>query len=281
MNWLIGIVAVLGLFVLLGMWARSNWRRSVRRQVVELLRQRHPEVTVVKETAAFLEVRFADGGSGTLGLLNLYTGLAMGPREAEAHAEAMRAFVDGALSSTREAAQPLSLDAHGDRLLPRLADAGFANDASAQGQPLVQKATGVEGLVTVYVLDTEQAVMYLGEDRLAELGLDADALHERALANLARHPITETVRGVVERREVAVVKLGDSFDAARLLLVPDALRDGEELVAVVPDRETLGLLPLPSEEGWAAVRKLARTPASPYRLLDRPLRVTRAGFALA
>jgi hypothetical protein len=59
------------------------------------------------------------------------------------------------------------------------------------------------------------------------------------------------------------------------------LRDGEELVAVVPDRETLGLLPLPSEEGWAAVRKLARTPASPYRLLDRPLSVTRAGFALA
>lgn len=218
---------------------------------------------------------------GTLGLLNLYTGLAGGPREPEAQREAIRAFVTGALSGLQEAREPLSLAKHGERLMPRLADAGFVSDAAAQGKPLVHRPMSIPGLVTLYVLDSEHNVMYLGEERLAELGLDAQGLHAVAMANLGRHPIAEIVRGVVERKQVAMVKLGDSYDAARLLLVPEALTDGEELVAVVPDRETLGLLPVPSDEAWAPVRKLARTPASPYRLLDRPLRVTRAGFVLA
>jgi uncharacterized protein YtpQ (UPF0354 family) len=281
MKWLLGLGLILGLVILFGFWARSSWRRAVRKQVIDELREHHPEIALLREAEAAIELRFSDGTSGTLGLENLYSGLAMGPREPEAQRDSIRTFVTGALSGLLEGRQPLSLATHGDRLMPRLADAGFVSEAASQGKPLVHRPTSLPGLVTLYVLDGAQSVMYLGEERLGELELDAEALHQRALANLGRKPIAEIVRGVVERQQVAMVKLGDSYDAARLLLVPDALADGEELVAIVPDRETLGLLPVPSDEAWATVRKLARTPASPYRLLDRPLRVTRAGFVLA
>jgi uncharacterized protein YtpQ (UPF0354 family) len=281
MKWLLGLGLVLVALILLGIWARSSWRRGVRRQVLDELREHHPEITLLKETEASLELRLADGAPGTLILLNLYAGLAMGPRDPAVQQEAVRAFVGGALSSLQEANQPLSLAQHGERLMPRLADAGFGREAAAKGKPLVERPASIPGLVVLYVLDSEQNVMFLGEERLTELGLDASALHERAMANLRRKPIAEIVRGVVARKEVAMVKLGDTYDATRLLLVPETLADGEELVAVIPDRETLGLFPVPSAEAWPQVRKLAGMPASPYRLLDRPLRVTRDGFALA
>jgi hypothetical protein len=281
MNWLLGLGLFFGAVIMFGFWARSQWRRAVRRQVIDELREHHPEVTVLRESGGSLELTLSDGAPGTLNLYNLYTAIAAGPREPDIQQEAIRAFVTGALSGIEEARQPLSLAKHGDRLMPRLADLGFVKDAAAHGRSLVHLPTTVAGLVTIYVLDGEQSVMYLGEDRLVELALDAQALHERALANLRRKPIAEIVRSAIARKQVAVVKVGDSYDAARLLLVPEALAEGEELVAVVPDRETLGLLPVPSGDAWAAVRKLARTPASPYRLLDRPLRVTQAGFVLA
>lgn len=281
MTWLLGLGLFVVVFVLFGFWARSSWRRSVRKQVLDLLRTQYPAAALVSESEAALELRFADGASGTLGLANLYAGLAMGPREPEAQQEAIRVFVTGALSSLRESEQPLSLETHGERLMPRLVDAGFVSDALGQGKRLLHRPTSIPGLVILYVLDSEQSVMYLGQERLGELGIDADELHERAMANLRRHRITEIVRGVVEKRQLAMVKLGDSYDAARLLLVPEALRENEELVAVLPDRETLGLMSVPSDEAWGPIRKLARTPASPYRLLDRPLRVTRAGFTVA
>jgi hypothetical protein len=281
MKWLLGFGFFLGAVVLFGFWARSQWRRSVRRRVLDEFKQQHPEITVLREATTRIEIKLADGSPGTLGLLNLYTGLAAGPRDLDIQRQAISAFVTSALAGIEEARQPLSLAKHGDRLMPRLADAGFVRDAAASGRPVVHFPTTVSGLVTVYVLDNEQNVMYLGEERLAELGIDAQALHECAMVNLRRKPIVEIIRDVIERKQVAVVKVGDSYDATRLLLVPETLAQGEELVAVIPDRETLGLLPVPSADAWATVRKLARTPASPYRLLDRPLRVTHSGFVLA
>ena len=281
MQWLLGLGLLLGLLAFLAVSALASFRRSVRQLVRDALREQLPGAQVVRETARALELRFPDGTSGTLGLANLYTGIASGPRDEAARRGAVSAFVNGALSGLLEANKPLSLSAHGERLMPRLAEAAFASDAASQGKPLVQRPTAVPGLVTLYVLDSEEAVMYLGEERLAELGIDAEALHARAMANLGRRSIAEIVRGVVERKQVATVEIGDTFDATRLLLVPDALREGEELVAVVPDRETLGLLPVPADEAWTPVRKLARSPASPYRLIAQPLRVTRSGFEIA
>lgn len=276
--WILGIALVVVLLFV----ALKHYRRGVLRQVLELIRTQHPELQIAGERGGELELRFPDGSSGNLALANLYRAVAQGPRDEQSQRETIRSFVTHALEAVREATQPLSLETAGDRLMPFLAESGFAAGLAANGHELAQRATTVPGLLILYVVDSENAVRYVAADQLAALGLDAEALHQRAMANLARRSITELVRGVIDRREVSVVKLGGSLDATRLLLVPEALGEGEELVAVIPDRETLALMPVPQDDRtWELARKMARTPSSPYEILGRPVRVTREGFAPA
>lgn len=163
--------------------------------------------------------------------------------------------------------------------MPRLQPEGFLAGGDAK-DPLVRAPSGIPGLVTVFVLDSEASVLYLTESRLAELELDAAGLRDHAFRNLLRVTPEQPVRSAVEGGALVMLKAGDSFDATRLLLVPQMLRPGEELAAFIPDRETLGLLAVPVDGDWKGIRKLARTPASPYALLDRPLRVRSDGFEI-
>lgn len=272
----LGLALALAVLVLLGL---RSYRRSVREELARQLRERHPEIEIVAEHPDRLELRVG-GNVGNLQLQNLYRLVAAGGARAEARAQLIEGFLEGALAQIGEAGAPLSASVHGDRLLPRLAPESLLAEAGPEGR-LIHRPSGIPGLVLSYVLDSDRSVMYLTEERLAELALTPDELHERALANLRRTFPALVVRSAVETRQVSVIRAGDSFDATRLLLVPEALLEGEELVALIPDRETLVLIPPPADGNWAPLARLARSAASPYTLLERPLRVTRDGFALA
>ena len=136
------------------------------------------------------------------------------------------------------------------------------------------------GLEIVYVLNAPNSVMYLTGAHAKDLGLNAAGLHERALANLSANFPAQFVRDVLESDQLPVFKALDSFDAARLLLVPRHLRDGETIVALIPDRDTLFLAPLPQNNDWSGLKQLARTPGSDHLILDRPVKVTNQGFEL-
>jgi hypothetical protein len=277
MPWWLWLLAAVLLFFGLLFTARSAWRRSVRAELRAALKEKHPEVRVVAERERSLDLELPGDIKGTLNLDNLYEGLAMGaPTEAERR-QAITAFAAGCVGQVQEANGPLRLETHGDRLLPRLVGADLLRQTPA-AEPLPHTLPGIPGLVTAYVLDSEQSVMYLTESHRKELGLELAALHEKALANLRRTFPAMVVRQSVENQQVNVMKAGDTFDATRLLLVPEQLQDGEELAAAIPDRETLVLSPVPADGNWEGMRKLARTPASPYTVLDRPLRVKRTGF---
>ena len=71
-----------------------------------------------------------------------------------------------------------------------------------------------------------------------------------------------------------MIKSGDTYDAARLLLVQQHLEPGEEIAALIPDRDTLALMPVPENEDWSNLAELARTPGGDRILLQAPLRVT-------
>jgi hypothetical protein len=276
--WLWLIVAVVA-FLALMFTARSSWRRSVRAELLAVLKEKHPDVRVAVEREDSLDLELPGDVKGTLNLDNLYSGLAMGAATDAERREAIEAFAEGCIGQVKEASGPLRLDTHGDRLLPRLVGADLLRQVPA-GEPLPHTLPGIPGLVTAYVLDSEMSVMYLTESHRLELGLELAALHEKALANLRRTFPAMVVRQSVEKQQVNVMKAGDTFDATRLLLVPEELLDDEELAAAIPDRETLVLSPVPPDGNWETMRKLARTPASPYTLLDRPVRVKRSGFEI-
>ena len=279
MPWWLWLVAAAVLVVLLLKTARSAWRRSVRAELLALLKEKHPDVQVLEERESTLELQMPGDTRGTLNLDNLYEGLAMGTPTAEERHQAIASFAEGCLRQVAEMNAPLRLDTHGDRLLPRLMPEAMLRQAPG-GEALPHTPSGIPGLMTTYVLDSEMSVMYLTDSHRRELDLELPALHERALANLRRTFPALVVGESVEQQKVSVMKAGDTFDATRLLLVPEQLQDGEALAAAIPDRETLVLAPLPPDGAWDPLRKVARSPASPYTLLDRPLVVRRSGFEL-
>ena len=147
------------------------------------------------------------------------------------------------------------------------------------GKALPSLPSGVAGLSIVFVLDREAAVAYLTAELLAELKLTPEsALWRSARANLARTFGRDVVRSAVASRNINVVKILDSFDAARLLLVPGYLDAGESVVALIPDRDTLVLTAPPEDGDWHGLRKLANVAAGDP-LWAEPLIVTSAGIA--
>lgn len=270
--WGWALVVVVGFFLFV--WsARRSFRRAVREELVAFLRKTRPDVKVLaqREGALTLEV---GGHDGTLYLYNLYTAAAAAPSTPEGRRDVFSHFADSVLSDMATANAPVTLETHGDRILPRL-----MSDAMLSGLPGEVPRSPVPGmpLHAVYVLDSEKSVRYLTAELLAELGLDSAAAHERALQNLRKTFPEGPVRSTVEQHSLTMIKGGDSYDAARLLLVPGYLREGEVLAAGVPDRDTLFLTAPPADGDWSGLRKLARSADGP-RLLDRPIRVTRDGF---
>lgn len=166
----------------------------------------------------------------------------------------------------------------GEHILPRLVNAEHLAELRSSAQ-LPAVALGDTGLWVVFVRDSESAVAYINDTHFAELGVTLERLQEQAVENLLKKGPANFARAVVEKETLFVLKAGDTFDAARLLLVPGQLSAGEELVAIVPDRDTLALLPVPKDGDFQALTKMAETPAGPP-LLNRPLRVSQRGFEL-
>jgi hypothetical protein len=120
------------------------------------------------------------------------------------------------------------------------------------------------------------------QEELSDYGGEVAPLHQRALDGLRRDFPQGLVDTARESGSGAAIQLEDSHDAARLLLVPEHLEPGEELVALVPHRDLLLLLPgsqlLEPEKLQEGLRMLRCDGHPP--LLERPVRVTARGFEL-
>lgn len=281
-------LAVLG-FVALVLASWRSYRTGIRRELVEYLREHAPDVRILSVHGDRLELRI-DGGvdAGTFYFARLYQAIAALPGGATDEARTAREeLYAGVVKTLRDSGTGLSaLEPETERpnVLPRLLhDAGVSGlrqAMEASGQRLPVLPSGVAGLSVVFVLDREASVAYLTEDLLATLGLTPEQALDLARENLARRFSREVVRQAVAGGAFNVVKSGDTFDAARLLLVPGYLEAGESLAAIVPDRDTLVLTPPPSDGDWAALRKIARA-ADGDALYAEPIVVTSAGLTRA
>lgn len=272
-------------FLAIGLWSRQRWRRAL----VEHLRRTAPEVEIAAIHQDRLELRFPERGaeaSGTFHLERFYdrmAELAFGAGAADARA----ALYDTITTAIRDGANGLeALDAGAERghVLPRIVNdatlAALRGRVAASGKELPALPAGVAGLSIVFVLDRAAAVAYLTADLLADLKLTPEEALDVARANLARDFGRDAVRSALESRNLNVIKTCDSFDAARLLLVPGYLEAGETLVALIPDRDTLVLTAPPANGDWAGLRTLAGA-ADGDALYAEPLVVTSAGIARA
>jgi hypothetical protein len=280
-----GLVAAL--VVILGIWARRAWRTAVRGELVAYLQREVPEIAIAEVHPTRLV--FALPGAGdraTFHLGRFYAALAECPTHQTAEAEAARLAVFATTAQAlREAMSGAALDPARDRdkLRPRLVpDAALASMRREPGAAsLPAWPSGVAGLSAVLVLDRQASVLYVTGDHLQALGLEADEAFAVAKANLAATFDRDAVRKAIrDRQTISVVKCADTYDAARLLLVPEHLEAGESIAALIPDRDTLVLIAPPEDGDWGPHRRLARNAAGDP-LWSEPLIVTPQGIARA
>lgn len=126
-------------------------------------------------------------------------------------------------------------------------------------------------LVVVYVLDADDDMVFVCREHLRRWRKEVADVHNLAVANLARRGDVPSAQA---RRGPLIVRSGDGFDAARVLLLGRADADG--LLVAIPDRDTLWIGP---EQGQDLAQLMAQTeelsqrsthPVSPrvYRVTD-------------
>ena len=283
-----GLIAIVAL--LFG--ARRSWRASVRQELVDHLRRTAPELAITAIHPDRLELAVPgavpDAGA-TFYLARLYQRIAELPAGDTPELRAGRAAVyDTIVATIRDGATGLAVArrrrrasqrdaATGHRPPPWRACAarsrrrqGAAVAAVRRGRPVDRVRAGLRGVRRLP--DWRPA-------RRAEAHPGRGARSSAAPTSPA--PSAATWSGPRSAsRDINVVKSCDSFDAARLLLVPGYLDAGESLVALIPDRDTLVLTAPPDDGDWDGLRKLARA-ADGDPLWAEPLIVTSAGIAKA
>ena len=277
--WILGALAVLilGFFVMFASW--KHYRTSIRNDFLAYLGEERPQLRVEDVDSDRIVIGTEDGGQGVLFLDRLYSAsTSIRLEDKEGLRELFAQFAD----TITEGQQALSVDAERDRgrIYPRIVRSDWAVEAARQvgSDPLPCVPLGPEGLDVVFVLDNEHSVAYLQREQLADLGMSPEEVFDLAVANLGRSFQPDAVRPIVEEGSMSVVKSEDTYDAARLLLIPDSLRDGEAVAALIPDRDTLVLVPVPDNGDWRSLTKLARS-ANGDPLWLEPLLVTRQGVA--
>jgi len=280
MNIVLGLClfAVIAAFLLAPRFVALGFRARVRRELIAVFREVVPEIHVARETEEFLELSAPNMNGARMNLGKLYKAIAdLRPDNFESRRIVYEHFA-APLCEVGDTGD-VSLATHGARVLPRLIGEDFLqeinSDLAGHAAPeMPLRALGFTGLSVAYVLDSEHHVAYVTRAVAGDLGLDDFALHNLALENLRRKWKLETISDALEGKAISVVQSCDDHDAARLLLVPECLQEGQILVAFVPDKSTLILAPPPADGDWSAL-----SPICGAALCERPLRVSRDGIS--
>jgi len=242
--------------------------------------------TLLKEACARLGIRLQelsadqatilkDGSPSSLYLANIK------PRVLSAPVQHRPAILDDFLQSwqTAPSDQGHTLAEVRDRLMPRigLPFAGLAlpeeevppSRPFIQGRAEEQKTTrdAAQGTVVIpevppletnVVVDEPRTVWYVRQKHLTEWNVDFDALLPIAIENLRRRSSPNPLIRVDQMPETLACETGDSYDAARLLIIKDLVvpwpREG--VIAVVPNRDLLLCVRLDSLDSIRAMKPM-------------------------
>jgi uncharacterized protein YtpQ (UPF0354 family) len=277
--WAWVILVVLGLAWVL-IFAGVSWRRGIRREFIKFLEETSPGAKVVEEHMAYLRAEGPGMEFGLAGLGALYRLVAQPEvRTAQDRREVYEKYVEILRQGVAPSTRKLDRERDAGRILPRLVTREFfAEEPTAAGAPNVP--VGRTGLFVVYLLDGDPSVVYLTREHLKQIEMSEAEVGHVAIENLrAISPIDRLVRQAMEQKSVVSVKQLDTYDASRLLLLPDLLNDDETLLAAVPDRDTLVFMNQADEADVEGMTGLF-PPTSEKRLLERVLRVTNRGIEL-
>lgn len=259
----------------------SEWREMIRREMLDYFAEHDPETKVIElgdnELRAGPKNEWPNWGKDqfTIYLDNTFDILSrLDPSDVEGRKEYYAKFV--AMLAESRHVTTLHPDRDRPNILPRIMREEHVASYNAT-VTMPSRPFGLEGLSIAYVINQPSSVAYVGHKSLAELELTEDELFNAALSNLRKTWNLEGIRQTIEQRGIGLIKSGDTFDAARLLLVPECLHEGESIHALIPDLHTLVLLPVIDGHTWPAEMREPGEGDQP--LCDRVIVVTPSGFA--
>jgi PAS domain-containing protein len=251
---------------------------TLRNEIVETIAVSFPEFEVTEQRADAIIFQDSEGSEFQILLENMRAVVDELPHETlderrRIYEEYVRCLQRG------ESAFESSANCLLDQLMPRIIHRDQLENMVEQFEmPIPHRPLGDLPLVAVYVIDLPESVAFVNDSTAQQMGLSEPELFERALANL--DPEGEFIRqlGQFSAGRVAVVKTEDSYDAARLLLVPQAIDDDVTVCAAVPDRDTLVLAILDEDTVYATVDEMAKSPGSNRLIFDSAIEVRTTGF---
>jgi hypothetical protein len=287
-GWFWVILAIVALPVLAAWLFYSRFRkmcRTVRSEIGPFFREKHPDFAVIGEQQGNLLVRQPDGAERVWEMVDVYTAIARLPgmgADPSARRGIYARAVEQFLNPAPDRSQPLSLATHGERIKPQLVTANFYKQAAPPSGAPHTAVPGLPDLLAVYVLDLPGGPRYLSENDRGCLGIDVTEMHRLALEHLRRDFPRQMATDVAAAGNPSAIQFQDTFNAARLLLIPELLNGDQELIALIPHRDMLLVLPASMRNEPDKLKQAAETPKCDDHppLLDRPIRVTRHGFEM-
>jgi hypothetical protein len=283
-GWLWGVLITAGLLFLAVRSFYQRFRgmcRRTREELTALLHQDYPDVSVLREERGNLVIRCeGEGEERVWEMADLYSAVARLPGMGQDSQARHRLYQQAARNMCAPKVDgPLTLSKHGALIKPQLLPPDGAE--APRAAILSTEVPGLE-LAMAYTVDVPHGSRYLTEQDRSDLGLSAAELHELAYSNLGREFPDDLLTQPLSGNSGSALQLADGFDAARLLLLPGKLKPGEALIAVIPHRDMLLLLPASMQDEPDRLSQGLEMLACDEHpaLLRRPIRVTPAGFQI-
>lgn len=153
-------------------------------------------------------------------------------------------------------------------LLPQLRTTAWLRQrAPAMGPASIVSRPLADELEVCYVIDEPEAMTFVTRAHLAHWGQVPERIHELALANLRRRG---PLLAELSTTRATKVSMGDGYDAARLLLVPETWDrvQAPTLCFAVPERDALWLAPA---DAPVTLAELMATTRAQCRASEHPL----------
>jgi hypothetical protein len=272
--WIIGGVVVILVVRVRMLYSRfRRMCRGVREELTHRVRTEVSGVAAVHERLGNLVVRLEDGSERVWELSDVYTAMARLPGMG-ADPQARETVFQRALTQFR------TVRLADGRVRPQLVPLATAQ-ADANGT-LYMEVSGLP-LAAIYVRADPAGPVVLTRGNAPEAAEDLAGLHRQALEALRADFPHDALMSALDGDSGSALQLADGYDAARLLLLPSSLPEDAALIALVPHRDRLLLLPDAMREDPEKLREgmgMLREDHGHPPLLDRPVRVTSEGFAL-
>jgi len=257
--------------------------RTFRTQALRILRQKFPGIEAVPDKKDSALIKIEDGTRDlTIDLANIHAAVRYLP--AALKQAALGDFLEEmAASGCPQSPGETPWTKAKELLRPRLVSPDMRVTV-----PDVLVRRFAPGAVVAYVLDQGRRVQYVIRDHLVSWGVDTRRIHEVAVANL--EALSEALP--LELREgkggglLTLVAMGDSYDAARLVLPRFRERLmaelGEPIFVGIPDRDTFVAWSSDHAQLAKLVALIGKYAAEePYPITGTIFRVDRKGVRVA